>query len=146
MKTVVVTGGAGFIGSHIADAYADRGWRVVVIDNLTTGDRGNVNPRAELHVADVRDSAAIIAKVRPDLISHHAAQVDVRKSVADPAEDAEINVVGSLRLLQAAVDARVKRFIFASSGGAIYGEPVSAPQTEEHVLRPMAPYGCAKLA
>ncbi|MGZ8797044.1 MAG: NAD-dependent epimerase/dehydratase family protein [Thermoanaerobaculia bacterium] len=146
MKTVVVIGGAGFIGSHIADAYADRGWRVVVIDNLTTGDRGNVNPRAELHVADVRDSAAIIAKVRPDLISHHAAQVDVRKSVADPAEDAEINVVGSLRLLQAAVDARVKRFIFASSGGAIYGEPVSAPQTEEHVLRPMAPYGCAKLA
>ncbi|MGZ5492338.1 MAG: NAD-dependent epimerase/dehydratase family protein [Thermoanaerobaculia bacterium] len=146
MKTVVVTGGAGFIGSHISDAYADRGWRVVVIDNLTTGDRGNVNPRAELHVADVRDSAAIIAKVRPDLISHHAAQVDVRKSVADPAEDAEINVVGSLRLLQAAVDARVKRFIFASSGGAIYGEPVSAPQTEEHVLRPMAPYGCAKLA
>ena len=146
MKTVVVTGGAGFIGSHIADAYADRGWRVVVIDNLTTGDRGNVNPRAELHVADVRDAAAIIAKVRPDLISHHAAQVDVRKSVADPAEDAEINVVGSLRLLQAAVDARVKRFIFASSGGAIYGEPVSAPQTEEHMLRPMSPYGCAKLA
>jgi UDP-glucose 4-epimerase len=146
MKTVVVTGGAGFIGSHIADAYADRGWRVVVIDNLTTGHRGNVNPRAELHVADVRDAAAIIAKVRPDLISHHAAQVDVRKSVADPAEDAEINVVGSLRLLQAAVDARVKRFIFASSGGAIYGEPVSTPQTEEHVLRPMAPYGCAKLA
>jgi UDP-glucose 4-epimerase len=97
-------------------------------------------------VADVRDAAAIIAKVRPDLISHHAAQVDVRKSVADPAEDAEINVVGSLRLLQAAVDARVKRFIFASSGGAIYGEPVSTPQTEEHVLRPMAPYGCAKLA
>lgn len=146
MKTVVVTGGAGFIGSHIADAYADRGWRVVVIDNLTTGHRGNVNPRAELHVADVRDAAAIIAKVRPDLISHHAAQVDVRKSVADPAEDAEINVVASLRLLQAAVDARVKRFIFASSGGAIYGEPVSAPQTEEHVLRPMSPYGCAKLA
>lgn len=146
MKTVIVTGGAGFIGSHIADAYAVRGWRVVVIDNLTTGDRGNVNPRAELHVADVRDAAAIIAKVRPDLISHHAAQVDVRKSVADPAEDAEINVVGSLRLLQAAVDARVKRFIFASSGGAIYGEPVSAPQTEEHVLRPMSPYGCAKLA
>jgi UDP-glucose 4-epimerase len=146
MKTVVVTGGAGFIASHIADAYAERGWRVVVIDNLTTGDRGNVNPRAELHVADVRDAAAIIAKVRPDLICHHAAQVDVRKSVTDPAEDAEINVVASLRLLQAAVDARVKRFIFASSGGAIYGEPESAPQTEGHVLRPMSPYGCAKLA
>jgi UDP-glucose 4-epimerase len=146
MKTVVVTGGAGFIGSHIADAYADRGWRVVVIDNLSTGHRGNVNPRAELHVADVRAAAAIIARVRPDLISHHAAQVDVRKSVTDPAEDAEINVVASLRLLQAAVDAGVKRFIFASSGGAIYGEPVSAPQSEEHVLRPMSPYGCAKLA
>ncbi|HEX9163997.1 MAG TPA: NAD-dependent epimerase/dehydratase family protein [Thermoanaerobaculia bacterium] len=148
MKTIIVTGGAGFIGSHLVDAYIEREWRVVVIDNLSTGDQRNVNPRAELRVADLRDPAAlaIVDEVKPDVISHQAAQVDVRKSVADPGEDAEINIVASLRLLQKAHDARVKRFIFASSGGAIYGEPAFAPQTEEHPLQPMSPYGCAKLA
>jgi UDP-glucose 4-epimerase len=146
MKTVVVTGGAGFIGSHLVDAYVERGWRVFVVDNLSTGDERQVNPRAELHKIDVRDAAPLIAKVKPDLVSHQAAQVDVRKSVADPAGDAEINVIGSIRLLQACVDARVKRFVFASSGGAAYGEPLFAPQTEEHPLKPMSPYGCAKVA
>ena len=147
MKTAVVTGGAGFIGSHIADAYIERGWRVFVIDNLSTGDVRNVNSRAELHEIDVRDAGPLIAKIKPDLVSHQAAQVDVRKSVADPAGDAEINVVASIRLLQACVDAGVKRFVFASSGGAAYGEPISAePQTEDHPLRPLSPYGCAKVA
>lgn len=146
MKTAVVTGGAGFIGSHVVDALIGRGWRVVVIDDLSTGDRKNVNPKAELRVMDVRDAAPAIAEIRPDLVSHQAAQVDVRKSVTDPAEDAEINVVGSIRLLQACADAGVKRFVFASSGGAGYGEPLFAPQTEEHPLRPVSPYGCAKVA
>lgn len=146
MKTAVVTGGAGFIGSHVVDALIGRGWRVVVIDDLSTGDRENVNPNAELRVMDVRDAAPAIAEIRPDLVSHQAAQVDVRKSVTDPAEDAEINVVGSIRLLQACADAGVKRFVFASSGGAGYGEPLFAPQTEEHPLRPVSPYGCAKVA
>ncbi|HEX7421750.1 MAG TPA: NAD-dependent epimerase/dehydratase family protein [Thermoanaerobaculia bacterium] len=146
MKTVLVTGGAGFIGSHLVDAYVEKGWRVFVVDNLSTGDVRNVNARAELHAIDVHDAAPLVAKWKPDLISHHAAQVDVRKSVADPAGDAEINIVASVRLLQACVDAGVKRFIFASSGGAIYGEPVSGPQSEEHPQRPMSPYGCAKLA
>lgn len=146
MKTVVVTGGAGFIGSHLVDAYVERGWRVFVVDNLSTGDLRNVNPRAELHEIDVRDAAPLIAKVKPDLVSHQAAQVDVRKSVADPAGDAEINVIGSIRLLQACVDAGVKRFVFASSGGAAYGEPLSTPQNEEHPLKPLSPYGCAKVA
>ena len=146
MKTAIVTGGAGFIGSHIVDAYIERGWRVIVIDDLSTGDRLNVNRRAELYVVDVRDAGPIIEEVQPDLVNHHAAQIDVRKSVADPGEDADINVVGSIRLLQASAHAGVKRFIFASSGGAGYGEPLFAPQTEEHPLRPMSPYGCAKVA
>ena len=144
-KHVLVTGGAGFIGSHLVDAYLERGWRVSVLDNLSTGDRANLNPRAELHVGDIRDSNAILS-LRPDVVSHHAAQMDVRFSVADPAFDAEVNVIGSLRMLQQSVEAGVKRFIFASSGGAIYGEPEFAPQAEDHPLRPMSPYGCAKLS
>jgi UDP-glucose 4-epimerase len=147
-KHVVVTGGAGFIGSNIADAYIARGWRVTIIDNLSGGDRRNVNPRAEFHQLDIRDAAAgdLIRQIKPDVINHHAAQMDVRKSVEDPAADAEVNVVGSLRILEAAVDAAVKRFLFASTGGAIYGEPVEVPQTESHPTAPLSPYGCAKLA
>ncbi|HEX8154433.1 MAG TPA: NAD-dependent epimerase/dehydratase family protein [Thermoanaerobaculia bacterium] len=147
-RHVLVTGGAGFIGSHLVDAYLARGWRVSVIDDLSTGDRANVDPRAELHVADLRDAAAadLIGELRPDVISHQAAQVDVRVSVGDPAADAHINVVGSLRLLQKAADVGVSRFIFASSGGATYGEPIGGPQDETHPQRPLSPYGCAKLA
>ena len=105
-------------------------------------------PRAELHQLDIRDRAAadLIRELKPDVISHHAAQMDVRKSVEDPAADADVNVIGTLRLLEAAVDAAVKRVIFASTGGAIYGEPVEVPQTESHPLNPLSPYGCAKLA
>jgi UDP-glucose 4-epimerase len=148
MTHVLVTGGAGFIGSHLVDAYLGRGWPVSIIDNLSTGRRENVDGRATLHEIDIRDAsaAALIAELKPDIVSHHAAQMDVRRSVADPAFDADVNVVGSARLLQAAADAGVKRFIFASSGGAIYGEPVRAPQDEEHPLAPMSPYGCAKLS
>lgn len=144
----LVTGGAGFIGSHIVDAYLARGWRVTVIDNLSTGDRRNTSPRATLREFDIRDVRLreVILELQPDVVNHHAAQMDVRHSVADPSFDAEVNVVGSVRLLQASVDAAVKRFIFASSGGAIYGEPVRAPQDEEHPVAPLSPYGCAKLA
>ena len=143
-KHVLVTGGAGFIGSHLVDAYLARGWRVSVIDNLSTGERRNVNPRAEFHEADIREFP--IEEIRPDVISHHAAQMDVRRSVADPVFDADVNVIGSVRLLQKAAQSGVKRFIFASTGGAIYGEPLFAPQTEEHPTTPLSPYGCAKLA
>jgi len=147
-KHVVVTGGAGFIGSNIVDAYLARGWYVTIIDNLSTGKRRNVDPRAALHEIDIRDRAAadLIRELKPDVINHHAAQMDVRKSVEDPAADADVNVIGTLRLLEAAVDAAVKRVIFASTGGAIYGEPVEVPQTESHPLNPLSPYGCAKLA
>jgi UDP-glucose 4-epimerase len=144
-RHVMVTGGAGFIGSHLVDAFIDRGWRVSVIDNLSTGDRRNLNARAEFHQADIRE-ADLVATLRPDVICHHAAQMDVRRSVSDPVFDADVNVVGSLRLLQAAVDAAVKRFVFASSGGALYGEPLSVPQSEDHPANPLSPYGCAKLA
>jgi len=143
-KHVLVTGGAGFIGSHLVDAYLERGWSVSVVDDLSTGDRGNLNPRTEFYECDIRE--APLDKIRPDVINHHAAQMDVRRSVADPVFDADVNVVGGVWLLQKAVELGVKRFIFASTGGAIYGEPLFAPQTEEHPANPLSPYGCAKLA
>ena len=147
-KKVLVTGGAGFIASHIADAYVERGWDVAVLDDFSTGVRENVNPRAELIEGDLNDPA-VLERVRGgkfDLINHHAAQIDVRVSVADPAFDAQTNVVGALRLAQAALDSGVKKFVFASSGGAAYGEPLSVPQDELHPANPISPYGCAKLA
>lgn len=144
MKHVLVTGGAGFIGSHLVDAFIARGDRVTIVDNLSTGDRRNVNPKATLIEADIREFD--LRPLRPDIVSHHAAQMDVRRSVADPLFDADVNILGSLRLLQQSLEAGVKRFIFASTGGAIYGEPEYVPQDEKHPLRPMSPYGCAKLA
>lgn len=148
MPHILVTGGAGFIGSHVAEAFASRGWRVSVVDDLSTGVAANVPAGAELHVADLSrgETMDLVRSLAPDVISHHAAQIDVRKSVADPASDAELNVVASLRLLETARELGVKRFIFASTGGAIYGDPVFAPQTEEHPALPLSPYGCAKLS
>ena len=145
---VVVTGGAGFIGSHIVDALVTRGERVTIIDDLSSGERANVNPAATLIERDLRDESigALIAELKPDVVNHHAAQVDLRKSVVDPAGDADINIVASLRLLQACANTNVKRFVFASTGGAIYGEPEYAPQDEDHPTQPASPYGCAKLA
>ena len=147
-RHVLVTGGAGFIGSHLVDAYLARGWRVSIIDDLSTGDRRNVNPQAELHVANLCDGETmeLLRTLRPNVISHHAAQIDVRKSVADPGFDAEANIVASVRLLQTAMEIGVERVVFASSGGALYGEPQHAPQREDHPAEPMSPYGCAKLS
>ena len=145
---VLVTGGAGFIASHVVDGYVARGHEVTVVDDLSSGRRENVNPKAELIVADLRDKATVdtLRTRKFDLLNHHAAQIDVRVSVADPAADAELNIVATLRLFQALIDAGIKKIIFASSGGAAYGEPVSAPQTEDHPVNPISPYGCAKLA
>lgn len=147
-RHVLVTGGAGFIGSHLVDAFIERGDRVSIIDNLSTGELRNVHPNAELHEADLREERTLelLRSLAPDLVSHHAAQIDVRHSVADPAIDAEINIIATIRLLQASLDAGVKRFVFASTGGAIYGEPITAPQDEEHPKNPLSPYGCAKLS
>jgi UDP-glucose 4-epimerase len=141
-----VTGGAGFIGSHLVDAYLARGWKVSVIDDLSSGNRLNVDPRAELLVVDINDAADVVADLLPDVINHHAAQMDLRRSVADPVFDAETNILGTLRLLEAAKSAGVQRFLFASTGGAIYGDPVEVPQRESHPAAPLSPYGCAKLS
>ncbi len=144
---VLVTGGAGFIASHVVDAYVERGHDVTVVDDLSSGRRENVNPKAELVVADLRDPQTVqqLRERGPfDLVNHHAAQIDVRVSVADPAADAELNIVATLRLFQAMVDDGTKKIIFASSGGAAYGEPRYAPQDENHPVAPISPYGCAK--
>jgi UDP-glucose 4-epimerase len=145
---VVVTGGAGFIGSHLVDAYVARGWEVTVLDDLSTGSRANVNPKARFVHGNLLDGGVLSDAIREgvDLVCHHAAQMDVRRSVADPSFDAEVNVVGTLRLMERARECSVRSVVFASSGGAAYGEPVFAPQTEEHPFAPLSPYGAAKLA
>ena len=145
---ILVTGGAGFIGSHTVDALVARSHDVAIIDDLSSGKRGQVNPRARLHQADLRDAGRvgeIIEQERPEVIFHLAAQMDVRRSVADPAFDAGVNLVGMLNLMEAARTRGLKRVIFASSGGAIYGEQDSFPCDETHPCRPVSPYGVAKL-
>lgn len=145
---ILLTGGAGFIGSHIADAYLAGGHRVTILDNLSTGRRPNVPAGAVLVEVDIRDQDAVrrvFASSRFDLVNHHAAQMDVRKSVADPIYDASVNILGVLTLLQECVQTGVQRVVFASSGGAIYGEQEAFPADESHATRPISPYGVAKL-
>ncbi|HEV7237682.1 MAG TPA: NAD-dependent epimerase/dehydratase family protein [Thermoanaerobaculia bacterium] len=145
---ILVTGGAGFIGSHVVDGYVERGHDVTVVDDLSSGLRENVNAKAKLIAADLCDAQTIDALRggKFDLVNHHAAQIDVRISVADPAADAELNIVATLRLFRAMIDDGVRKIVFASSGGAAYGEPHYAPQDEQHPVNPVSPYGCAKLA
>jgi UDP-glucose 4-epimerase len=142
----LVTGGAGFIGSTLVDALIARGDDVTVIDDLSRGRREQVNPKADLVVADIGgDIRAIFERVRPEVVFHEAAQIDVRRSVAEPLLDTTINVLGTVNLLQAAVDTGVRRFIFASSGGALYGDTDSLPTPETHPCLPASQYGGAKL-
>jgi UDP-glucose 4-epimerase len=147
MQRVLVTGGAGFIGSHVAEAYLRRGDEVVVLDSLSSGKRENVPPGAELVELDIRDpgAARLIRERRFDLINHHAAQMDVRVSVADPRFDASVNVDGLLNLLEAAREAGVGRFLYVSSGGVVYGEPEVRPTPETAPKLPESPYGVTKL-
>ena len=147
-QTVLVTGGAGFIGSHIVDALVDRGHRVIVMDDLSSGRQDNVNEAAELQVLDIRseEAAKLIDRGRPTILFHLAAQMDVRRSTEDPAFDASVNILGTLNLLTAAVKAGVNQFIFSSTGGAIYGEQDIYPAPEDHPTRPVSPYGVSKLA
>jgi len=145
---ILVTGGAGFIGSHLVDRYIADGHDVLVVDDLSTGSRDNVDGRATLEVADIRDAdriRAVVRSFRPELINHLAAQIDVRHSVADPIADAETNILGTLALLRAAVDANVRAVLFASSGGSIYGESPQ-PAAEDSPKAPSSPYAAAKLA
>jgi UDP-glucose 4-epimerase len=143
---VLVTGGAGFIGSHVVDAYAAAGHDVLVVDNLCTGKRENLNPKARFHQLDILDAktADLIRDERPDVLNHHAAQMDVRRSVADPLFDARTNVLGTIALLEAARQATVKKVLFVSSGGAVYGEQQTFPAPETHQTWPVSPYGVSK--
>jgi UDP-glucose 4-epimerase len=146
---ILVTGGAGFIGSHVVDAYVAAGHEVAVLDNFSTGREDNVNQAAGVHRVDLRDQPQVdhaIASFRPDLVNHHAAQSEVPRSVADPAYDAQINIVGGINLLKACVDHHVRKVIFSSTGGALYGEPDVVPAGEDHPVRPLSPYGTSKFA
>lgn len=147
---ILVTGGAGFIGSHTVDALVASGaGEVSVLDDLSTGKLKQVNAKATLYQTDLRDAAAVasvVEKVKPEIIYHLAAQMDVRRSVADPAFDAQVNLVGFLNLIEAARRNGLKRVIFSSTGGAIYGEQDDFPCNEDHPKRPVSPYGVAKLA
>ena len=144
---VIVTGGAGFIGAHTCRALLARGHRVTAVDDLSHGKREAVPDGVELVVLDVRDPRlmAEMEKRRPEAVVHLAAQMDVRKSVADPLFDASVNVLGTLGALESGRRAGVRRFVFASSGGAVYGEQDVFPATEAHARRPASPYGTSKL-
>jgi UDP-glucose 4-epimerase len=144
---VLVTGGAGFIGSHVADALLAEGHTVHVLDNLVNGYREQVPSGVRLHVLDIGDHAVrdLFVEHRFDVLVHLAAQIDVRRSVSDPAFDARVNVLGLLNLLEAGRAAGLQRVVFSSSGGALYGEPVRVPQNETHPERPQSPYGVSKL-
>jgi UDP-glucose 4-epimerase len=146
--TILVTGGAGFIGSHVADTLLDEGHEVHVLDDLSTGRRWKVPEAAPLFEHDIRSdgAAALLAEHQYDCLVHHAAQMNVRKSVEDPSFDADVNIRGLLNLMETGLDHGLQKVIFASTGGAIYGEPEYTPQDEDHPLRPLSPYGVAKLA
>lgn len=145
---ILITGGAGFIGSHVSDACIDAGHVVIIMDDLSTGKIENVNPKAKLIMMDIRDENIrnVFQQEKFDVIIHHAAQMDVRKSVEDPKFDASINILGTINLLENCKEFGVKKFIFASTGGAIYGEQDYFPADEAHPVRPLSPYGIAKLS
>ena len=145
---ILVTGGAGFIGSQIVDAYINKNHHVVIVDNLSKGQKQFINPKATFHELSISSPSIeqIIKTNNIEIINHHAAQISVTDSVKDPVKDAESNIIGTLQLLQSAVKLGVKRFIFASTGGAIYGEQDYFPAKENHPQKPTSPYGISKLS
>ena len=144
---ILVTGGAGFIGSHVVDGFLDQDHHVTVIDNLSMGRRENVNPKARFVLMDIRakECQEIFDQGKFDVVCHHAAQMDVRMSVDDPMHDADVNVLGTINLLQNCVHFGVKKFLFASTGGAVYGKQHIFPCDETHATNPVSPYGITKL-
>jgi UDP-glucose 4-epimerase len=143
---ILVTGGAGFIGSHVVDQFLQAGHEVVVVDDLSTGRERNLNPEARFYQMDIRDPKLmqVFENERPELVDHHAAQMDVRKSVVDPMFDADVNIRGSLNLMECARRTGVRKIVYISSGGAAYGEPVYLPCDEDHPINPLCPYGVTK--
>jgi UDP-glucose 4-epimerase len=144
---ILVTGGAGFIGSHVVDALIKRGHEVSVVDDLSTGKREHLNPRAKFYHLDIRDAhhlEEVFAAERPEIVNHQAARANVRESMAKPVLYAEVNVIGSLNLLELSRKYGVDRFIYASTGGAVYGEPEYLPADESHPINPLDPYGASK--
>jgi UDP-glucose 4-epimerase len=148
MSKILVTGGAGFIGSHLVDRFLQLGHEVIVVDNLATGYRDNVNPAARFYEMDVRspDFAQLIESEKPEVIDHHAAQTMVRVSTEQPVYDTQVNVQGIINLLTAAVQAGTRKVIFASSGGTVYGTCQHLPITEAEPFAPESPYGISKAA
>lgn len=146
---IVVTGGAGFIGSWVCEAYISEGHEVLVVDDLSTGSEDNIPPEAEFVECDVRDSAELekaFLQFRPQIVNHHAAQINVRDSVENPGFDADVNIGGSLNVLRLCAEHKTEKFIFSSTGGALYGEPEKRPANESTPVLPLSPYGISKLS
>jgi UDP-glucose 4-epimerase len=144
---ILFTGGAGFIGSNVVDALVKDGHEVTVLDNLSTGKEENINPEVKFYNIDLLDIESlefVFREFKPDVVNHHAAQIDVRKSVEDPAFDAETNIIGSINLFELSINAGVSRIIFSSTGGALYGELEKLPASEDTSIEPLSPYGVAK--
>lgn len=144
---ILVTGGAGFIGSHVVDGYIKKGYEVVIVDNLSSGKWENINKKARFYLIDIRninEMNKIFERERFDIVNHHAAQISVPYSVLNPGEDAQINVYGFINILELSVKYKVKKVIFISSGGAIYGEADEYPTTENYIPKPLSPYAITK--
>jgi UDP-glucose 4-epimerase len=144
---ILVTGGAGFIASHVADAYLHAGHEVAVLDDLSRGRRSNVNPAAAFYQGDVRDRdfvESVFSDFKPTALNHHAAQMDVRRGVREPVFDAQVNILGSINLLEKAVEHKLERVIYISTAGAAYGEPKQLPVREDCPINPITPYGISK--
>lgn len=148
MARILVTGGAGFIGSHIVDTYLSLGHDVAVVDNFWAGTRANLNPKARFYEVDVRSPqlAEVFEKEKPEIVNHLAAQIDVRKSLDEPIFDADVNILGAINLLENCIKHKIQKLIFASTGGAIYGEPAELPATENCPPNPKCHYAASKLA
>jgi UDP-glucose 4-epimerase len=144
---ILVTGGAGFIASHVADAYVKLGHEVAALDDLSRGSRKNVNARADFYLGDIEDRSfvrKVFAEFKPEVVNHHAAQMDVRRGVREPVFDARVNILGSLNLIEEAVAQRTRHFIYISTAGAAYGEPEQLPVSEDAAVNPVTPYGVSK--
>jgi UDP-glucose 4-epimerase len=143
---ILVTGGAGFIGSHVVETYLQHGYQVVIVDDLSTGRESNLNPAAAFYKMDIRDPklAEVFEAERPNFVNHHAAQMDVRRSIVEPLFDADVNILGSINLIECARRFGVKRFVYISTGGAVYGEPEYLPCDEGHPINPICQYGASK--